>query len=84
MQQEADLSGAQYQRQSEFRGTRVTTFSSAQLSQWVGIPRQSLCAGALWLMPAWVWRDVRSIFFSPCPAMVTVGTAPCPSTASQC
>ena len=24
-----------------------------------------LCAGALWPMPAWVWRDVRSGFF-PC------------------
>ena len=22
-----------------------------------------LCAGALWPMPAWVWRDVRSVFF---------------------
>ena len=22
-----------------------------------------LCAGALWPMPAWVWRDVRSDFF---------------------
>ena len=21
-----------------------------------------LCAGALWPMPAWVWRDVRSVF----------------------
>ena len=24
-----------------------------------------LCAGALWPMPAWVWRNVRSVFF-PC------------------
>ena len=23
-----------------------------------------LCAGALWPMPAWVWRDVRLVFFS--------------------
>ena len=23
-----------------------------------------LCAGALWPMPAWVWRDVRSVSFS--------------------
>ena len=22
-----------------------------------------LCVGALWPMPAWVWRDVRSVFF---------------------
>ena len=22
-----------------------------------------LCAGVLWPMPAWVWRDVRSVFF---------------------
>ena len=22
-----------------------------------------LCAGALWPMPAWAWRDVRSIFY---------------------
>ena len=22
-----------------------------------------LCAGALWPMPAWVWRDVRSVYF---------------------
>ena len=25
--------------------------------------RLTLCAGALWPMPAWVWRDVRSVFF---------------------
>ena len=24
-----------------------------------------LCAGVLWPMPAWVWRDVKSHFFSP-------------------
>ena len=22
-----------------------------------------LCAGVLWPMPAWVWRDVQSVFF---------------------
>ena len=26
-----------------------------------GMGLQMLCAGALWPMPAWVWRDVRSI-----------------------
>ena len=26
-------------------------------------PCPPLCAGALWPMPAWVWRDVRSVFF---------------------
>ena len=25
--------------------------------------RPPLCAGVLWPMPAWVWRDVRSVFF---------------------
>ena len=26
-------------------------------------PVLHMCAGALWPMPAWVWRDVRSVFF---------------------
>ena len=25
--------------------------------------RPPLCAGAPWPMPAWVWRDVQSVFF---------------------
>ena len=25
--------------------------------------RPPLCPGALWPMPAWIWRDIRSLFF---------------------
>ena len=28
-----------------------------------------LCAGALWPMPAWVWRDVRSVLFPHAPGL---------------
>ena len=32
-----------------------------------------LCAGALWPMPAWVWRDVHFfIIFLPCCSIITV------------
>ena len=44
--------------------TRANTYNYVYVS--FRIPASCcppLCAGALWPMPAWVWRDVRSVLF---------------------